>query len=159
MTQGFDESRSAARVIFDDRLDPQGFQELNPRGESDPMKLYLSVLKELDNYFLIRGLTYLDGQRKLLSDAVDAVLQAVSGTVTAIPFQPGLSKSTTIRALLKVFAQEFRTHTPIAQRIGGVITVVEKTAEAEELEKLCNGPGDWGPVAKAISSPNDYNLA
>ena len=159
MTQGFDATRSAVRAIFEDRADLQGFTKLNPRGGADPMKLYPSVLKELDNYFLIRGLTYLPGQRELLSDAVEAVLTAAPETVTAIPFQPGLSKSTMIRASLKVFAREFRSHTLIAQRIGGVITVVEKTAEAEELEKLCNGPGGWDPVAKAISAPNDYNLA
>ena len=159
MTQGLDATRSAVRAIFEDRADPRGFTKMNPRSESDPMQLYPSVLKELDNYFLIRGQTYLDGQRELLSAAVEAVLTAAPETVTAIPFQPGLSKSTMIRASLEVFAREFRSHTLIAQRIGGVITVVEKTAEAEELEKLCNGPGGWDPVAKAISAPNDYNLA
>ena len=45
------------------------------------------------------------------------------------------------------------------QTIGGVIVVVEKTSEAEELEELCNGAGDRPPVARAISAPNDYNLS
>lgn len=94
----------------------------------------------------------------MLAGAAEAVLQASPGTVTAIPFQPGIGKSTLIRALLTVFAQEFQHATPIAQTIGGVIVVVEKTAEAEELEALCNDTGAK-IVAKAISSPNDYNLS
>lgn len=64
-----------------------------------------------------------------------------------------------IRTLLTVFSREFQENTSIAQVIGGVIMVVEKTAEAEELEELCNGFRNQAPVAKAISAPNDYNLA
>lgn len=123
------------------------------------MKLYPRVLEKLDHYFSMRGLTYLSGQRELLAKAIETVLQASPGTVTAIPFQPGLGKSTLIRALLEVFSNEFRENTPIAQNIGGVIVVVEKTAEADELEELCNGPRNRPPVARAISAPNDYNLA
>lgn len=95
----------------------------------------------------------------MLAQSVEMVLQAAPGEVTAIPFQPGLGKSTLIRALLAVFSCEFQQNTAIAQTIGGVIVVVEKTAEAEELEKLCNSAGDGPPVARAISAPNDYNLA
>lgn len=94
-----------------------------------------------------------------MADATEAVLQAVPDTVTAIPFQPGLGKSTLIRALLAVMAQEFQDRTSIARAIGGVIVVVEKTAEAEELETLCNTQRAERPVAKAVFSPNDYNLA
>lgn len=131
-------------------------KNLIPRSASDPMRLYPLVLKELDNYFSKRSLKYLSGQRELLSHAVEAVLQAAPGTVTAIPFQPGLGKSTLIRALLKVLSLEFQQNTLIAQTIGGVIIAVEKTVEAEELELLCNGNGEQEPVARAISSPNDY---
>lgn len=130
-----------------------------PRNESDPERLYGHVMKKIKSYFSTRGLTYIPGQEALLSKAVDAVLRATPGTVTAIPFQPGLGKSTLIRALLAVFADEFRAKTPIADTVGGVIVVVEKTAEAEELETLCNASKDYPAVAKAISAPNDYNLA
>lgn len=123
------------------------------------MKLYPRVLEKLDDFFLMRGLTYLPGQRELLAQAAEAVLQAVPGTTAAIPFQPGLGKSTLIRALLEVFSNGFRENTSIAQAIGGVIVVVEKTSEAEELEELCNRPEERIPVARAISAPNDYNLA
>lgn len=129
------------------------------RSERDPMRLYTRVLTYLDHLFSIHNITYLSGQRELLADATEAVLQAVPGTVTAIPFQPGLGKSTLIRALLAVMAQEFQDRTSIAQAIGGVIVVVEKTAEAEELETLCNTHRTERPVAKAVFSPNDYNLA
>lgn len=96
------------------------------------------------------GLTYLSGQRDLLAQAVEAVLQAVPSTAAAILFQPGLGKSTMIRTLMTVFSREFQENTSIAQAIGGVIVVVEKTAEAEELEELCNGFRNQAPVAKAI---------
>lgn len=141
------------------RNSEEGFIEMKPRRASDPMRLYSLVLKELDQYLLMRNLTYVSGQRELLTEAVEAILQAVPGTVTAIPFQPGLGKSTLIRALLAVFSREFAHNTLIAQEVGGVIVVVEKTAEAEELESLCNEAGSGRIIAKAISSPNDYNLA
>ena len=159
MRQGFSESRPAVRAIPEVRQDIRGFKYLNPRSKSDPMLLHPRGMEELDNYFSIRSATYLSGQRELLAQAAEAVLQAVTGTVTAIPFQPGLGKSTLIRALLGVFSNEFQENTLIAQAIGGVIVVVEKTAEAEELEELCNGAGDRFPVARAISAPNDYNLS
>ena len=63
------------------------FKKLEHRRDSDPMKLYSYVLKKLDDYFSIRGLTYLPGQRDLLAKAAETILQAVSGTVTAIPFR------------------------------------------------------------------------
>ena len=49
---------------------------------------------------------------------------------------------------------------PIAKRLAGVIVVVEKTSEGEELEDLCNRglePGE-PPVARLVSSVNEYNL-
>ncbi len=150
---------SENRTISENRNDDSGFEKLQPRSNSDTMRLYPHVLEELDNYFSMRGLTYLPGQRELLAKATEAVLQAVPGTATAIPFQPGLGKSTQIRALLTVFSQEFSLNTSIAQNIGGVIVVVEKTAEAEELEQLCNKFNPDRIIAKAISAPNDYNLA
>lgn len=158
MRQGVSETRPAVRTTPEVRENIGGFKHLNPRSKSDPMLLHPLVMKELDNYFSIRGLTYLSNQRKLLAQAVEAVLQAVPGTVTAIPFQPGLGKSTLIRAMLAVFSREFHQNTSIAQVLGGVIVVVEKTAEAEELELLCNN-GIEPIIARAISSPNDYNLA
>ncbi len=159
MRQGVSAVGSEVRAIAGDRENPDDFKTLNRRDESDPMRLYSPVLEELDNYFSTRGLTYLSGQRELLAQAVESVLQAVPGATVAIPFQPGLGKSTLICALLKVLSFEFQRNTLIGQTVGGVIVVVEKTEEAEELEQLCNGPGGQHPVAKAISAPNDYNLS
>jgi hypothetical protein len=152
---------SEVREIYKNREDEKDadFKRLKKREPDDPIRLCNRVLEQLDHHFLIYQRTYLSGQRELLADAVKAVLQAASGTVTAIPFQPGLGKSTMIRALLDVCSQEFRDGTAIAQRLGGIIIVVEKTAEAEELEQLCNMYARDGPIATAISSPNDYNLA
>lgn len=159
MTQGVLTPSSTVRTVSAVRSSIGNFKKLIFRSASDPMCLYSQMLDELDNYFLTRGLPYLSGQREMLAHAIEAVLQAVPGTVTAIPFQPGLGKSTQIRALLKVFSREFLLNTPIAQKIGGVIAVVEKTAEAEELEQLCNRFSLNQNIAKAISAPNDYNLA
>ena len=107
------------------------FKKLEHRKDSDPMKLYPHVLKKLDDYFSIRGLTYLPGQRELLAKAAETILQAVSGTVTAIPFQPGVGKTTLMYALLLIFSLEFLSNTPIAKEIGGVIVVVEKKFKRE----------------------------
>lgn len=81
--------------------------------------------------------------------------------VFAVPLVPGGGKSTLLRALLTVFAEVFRGMSdPIAQRLGGIVVVVEKTAEGDELEQLCNNglePGE-PPVARLLSAVNDYNL-
>lgn len=146
---------SAVRGHLDDRI---SLHMLHPRQADDPMRLCGRIMTQLDHYFSMRHLTYLSGQRDLFFQAVTAILQAQPGTVTAVPFQPGLGKSTLIRALLEILSEEFRGGTPIAERMGGVLVVVEKTAEADELEQLCNQAGGT-PVAKAISSINDYNLS
>lgn len=159
MIQGIMDITSEIRDGCGVRDDLSRFKKLVPRRDSDPVKLYPVVLKKLDDYFSIRNLTYLPGQRELLAATAETVLQAVPGTATAIPLQPGLGKSTLIRALLTAFSHEFLLNTPIAQKIGGVIVVVEKTAEAEELEQLCNRFSPEQNIAKAISAPNDYNLA
>lgn len=57
MIQGLEAVSSAVRTTSENRGDTQGFKELKPRGESDPMKLYLPMLEELDNHFSIRNLT------------------------------------------------------------------------------------------------------
>lgn len=131
----------------------------HPRSADDPMRLSLRVQKRLKHYFLKRNLTWLSGLREMMNGAIEAILQACPGSVTAIPFQPGLGKSTLIRALLEECSEEFGNQTPIAQRIGGIIVVVEKTAEAEELAQLCNQHSEGHPIARAISSVNDYNLS
>ena len=93
----------------------------------------------------------------MLFDAAKSILQAVPGRVTAVPLQPGLGKSTLLRALLVVMAIEFQRSTPIAGTIGGVIVVVEKSCEAHSLEEMCNEAAGQR-VAVVIESPNDYNL-
>lgn len=88
MNQGLTDRGSEVREDSANRERAAEFPKLNRRSPSDPMRLSADILKELDNYFSTRGLTYLPDQRELLSKVVDAVLQAVAGTVTAIPFQP-----------------------------------------------------------------------
>ena len=93
----------------------------HPRDADDPMRLSLRVQERLKHYFLKRNLTWLSGLREMMNGAIEAILQACPGSVTAIPFQPGLGKSTLIRALLEECSEEFRNQTPIAQRIGGIL--------------------------------------
>lgn len=132
---------------------------LIPRNLADPMRLLQRIMTQLDNYFSIRDLTYLPGQRELLRQQAEAILTATPASVTAVPLVPGAGKSTLIRSILAVMAEEFFHDTPIAHTIGGVIVVVEKTAEAHELEALCNSFNPDSPVACVIQSPNDYNLS
>lgn len=138
----------------------EDFTQLCPRAVDDPQRLHGRVMESLDHYFLTRGSTYLSGQRETLSDIVNAVLDDSHQGVFAVPLIPG-GKSTLLRALLTVFAEVFRDVSDhIAQRLGGVIVVVEKTAEGDELEVLCNRglePGE-PPVARLLSAVNDYNL-
>lgn len=147
---------SADRAVRD-----QEFTQLCPRTEDDPQRLYGRVTKTLDHYFFTRGLTYLDGQRDALSDIIKEVLDDSRQGVFAVPLVPGGGKSTVMRALLTVFAEVFRDISdPIAQRLGGVIVVVEKASEGDELQQLCNcglEPGE-PPVARLLSAVNDYNL-
>lgn len=137
------------------------FTQLRPRAQDDPQRLHGKVMKALDHYFLTRGSTYLSGQRDALSDIVRAVLDDGQTGMFAIPLVPGGGKSTLLRALLTVFAEVFRDMSdPIAKRLGGVIVVVEKASEGDELQQLCNcglEPGE-PPVARLISAVNDYNL-
>ena len=137
------------------------FTQLRPRAVDDPQRLYSRVMESLDYLFSTRNTTYLSGQREALSAIVKAVLDDGQTGIFAVPLVPGGGKSTVMRALLTVFAEVFRDASdPVAQRLGGVIVVVEKTAEGDELEQLCNNglePGEPA-VARLISSTNDYNL-
>ena len=133
----------------------EDFTQLCPRAVDDPQRLHGRVMESLDHYFLTRGSTYLSGQRDALSDIVRAVLDDGQTGMFAVPLVPGGGKSTVMRALLTVFAEVFRDISdPIAKRLGGVIVVVEKTAEGDELEVLCNRglePGE-PPVARLLSA-------
>lgn len=133
------------------------FLTLQHRTENDPMRLRDRVAQRLKHYFSTRGLTYPSEQHHMLMDAADAILSAAPGTVTAVPLVPGGGKSTLIRALLTVFSEEFRNDTPIAQSLGGVVVVVEKSSEAHELETICNSE-EGPPMALVIESANDFNL-
>lgn len=115
------------------------FTQLRPRAVDDPQRLYSRVMESLDYLFSTRNTTYLSGQREALSAIVKAVLDDGQTGIFAVPLVPGGGKSTVMRALLTVFAEVFRDASdPVAQRLGGVIVVVEKTAEGDELEQLCN---------------------
>lgn len=137
------------------------FIQLRPRTKDDPQRLHSQVMAVLDHYFSTRGSTYLSGQRDALARITDAILDDSRRGISAIPLVPGGGKSTLMRALLTVFTMVFRDMSnPVANRLGGVIVVVEKTVEGEELEYLCNRglePGE-PPVARLVSSVNEYNL-
>lgn len=147
---------SEDREVRDDE-----FAQLRPRKADDPQRLHGRVMEALDHFFLTRGSTYLSDQRDALSRIVDEVLDDSRPGITAVPLVPGGGKSTLLRALLTVFTMVFRDMSnPVANRLGGVIVVVEKTSEGEELEDLCNRglePGE-PPVARLISSVNEYHL-
>ena len=103
-------------------------------------------------------ITYISGQLESLSAATEAALTAEQGTVTVCSLAPGGGKSTLLRALMIVFAELFADcENPIAQRLGGVILVVEKSAEGHEYEDLCNRTAGRR-VATLIESVNDFNL-
>lgn len=152
---------TASAASADRSVRVEDFPSLRPRAVDDPQRLYSRVMESLDHLFSTRGATYLSGQREALSAIVKVVLDDSHQGVFAVPLVPGGGKSTLLRALLTVFAEVFRDVSDhIAQRLGGVIVVVEKTAEGDELEVLCNRglePGE-PPVARLLSAVNDYNL-
>lgn len=152
---------TALHASADRAVRVEEFTQLRPRAQDDPQRLHGKVMKALDHYFLTRGSTYLSGQRDALSDIVRAVLDDGQTGMFAVPLVPGGGKSTLLRALLTVFAEVFRDMPdPIAKRLGGVIVVVEKASEGDELQQLCNcglEPGE-PPVARLLSAVNDYNL-
>lgn len=135
------------------------FKTLCRRVEDDPMHLCGEVVDIIKNYFLKSNSTLLlPAQRDALTEIAKSILSAAPDTATAVPLVPGGGKSTLIRALLEILSKTFFDMTaPIAQRIGGIIVVVEKSSEAHSLEDLCNRAAGQR-VAVVIESPNDYNL-
>lgn len=126
----------------------------------DPVRLLPIIMNALDHYFLKFNLTYLSGQRAMLQAAAEGVLTTSPGTVTTIPLAPGSGKSTLIRAILSVVSEAFFKNTPIGKKLGGVIVVLEKTAEAYELAELCNRVDSLShTIAAVVEAPNDYNLS
>lgn len=117
------------------------------------------VMDELDEYFSTRGLTYLSGQRELLRDTVRLMLGEAESPVTTIPLLPGMGKSTLVRALVKVLTREFSRMSDYAKSLGGVILVVEKTAEAYELRDLIQENAPDRDLVRVLESPNDFNIA
>ncbi len=117
------------------------------------------VMDELDEYFSTRGLTYLSGQRELLRDTVRLMLGEAKEPVTTIPLLPGMGKSTLVRALVKVLTREFVRMSDYAKSLGGVILVVEKTAEAYELRDLIQENAPNRDLVRVLESPNDFNIA
>ena len=141
---------TASAASADRAVRVEEFSPLRPRAEDDPQRLRGRVMKALDHYFLTRGSTYLSGQREALSAIVKTVLDDSHQGVFAVPLVPGGGKSTLLRALLTVFAEVSRDMSdPIAQRLGGVVVVVEKTAEGDELEELCNRGLEPGEIGRA----------
>ena len=117
------------------------------------------VMDELDEYFSTRGVTYISGQRELLRDTVRLMLGEAEVPVTTIPLLPGMGKSTLVRALVKVLTREFVRMSDYAKSLGGVILVVEKTAEAYELRDLIQENAPNRDLVRVLESPNDFNIA
>ena len=117
------------------------------------------VMDELDEYFSTRGITYISGQRELLRDTVRLMLGEAEKPVTTIPLLPGMGKSTLVRALVKVLTREFVRMSDYAKSLGGVILVVEKTAEAYELRDLIQENAPNRDLVRVLESPNDFNIA
>ena len=117
------------------------------------------VMDELDEYFSTRGVTYISGQRELLRDTVRLMLGEAEVPVTTIPLLPGMGKSTLVRALVKVLTREFVRMSDYAKSLGGVILVVEKTAEAYELRDLIQENASNRDLVRVLESPNDFNIA
>lgn len=116
------------------------------------------VMEELDGIFKDRGVKYIPGQRESLEDAVKEIISKPNGEVIVVPIVPGGGKSTLIKAILKVLSREFYSKKEFLNIVGGVIVVVEKTADARELCKLCC-EGNHPEAATVIESPNDFNLS
>ena len=121
--------------------------------------LTAQVMDELDEYFSTRGLTYLSGQRELLRQTVRLMLGEAESPVTTIPLLPGMGKSTLVRALVTVLTREFSRMSDYAKWLGGVILVVEKTAEAYELRDLIQEHAPNRDLVRVLESPNDFNIA
>lgn len=134
------------------------FRHLVHRADDDPMRLHGAVIQEVKNYFSSMHLTFLPGQLECLSAAVKTMLTAKPGTIIVCPLAPGGGKSSLLRTQMAVFAKAFSDEeSPIARRLGGVILVVEKSAEGHEYESLCNRTAGR-QVAVVIESANDFNL-
>ena len=109
------------------------FTHLRPRSEGDLMRLWMRIYNELKDLFNAQYVRLLPGQIETLGAAVEAVFKAAPGSVAVVPLAPGGGKSTLIRAFLKVAAEVLRDmRSLLAQRLGGVIVVVEKSDEAQK---------------------------
>ncbi|WP_313530738.1 hypothetical protein [Anaerotignum sp.] len=131
---------------------------LKPTEKKLRLVLISSIMSELDKLFTERNVKYIKGQRDCLKKVVEALCKRSDGSTTIVPLIPGVGKSTLIRAMLSVLSREFYNGSDLAEMVGGVIVVVEKTAEARELYELCR-VGSYPQVATVIESPNDFNLS
>ena len=131
---------------------------LKRRQEGDPMKLYGKICKGLRKIFQSEGAAVTDSQLDILDNVTEKILCAEPNTVSVIPLAPGGGKSTLIRAMLKVFAEEFTDiGSDIAKAVGGIVVVTQKSIEGHELVKLCNDAAHC-EVATLVEGPNDSNL-
>ena len=131
---------------------------LTPRAEDDLMRLFGRIRQELQASFQRYGIHPLPGQMEELEAAVQEILTGTSGSVTVVPLVPGGGKSTLLRAFLTVAAQVLADmSTPLSQKLGGVVVVVEKSDEGHQLAELCNRSAG-SRVAAVVESPNDANL-
>ena len=69
-----------------------------------------------------------------------------------------MGKSTLVRALVKVLTREFVRMSDYAKSLGGVILVVEKTAEAYELRDLIQENAPNRDLVRVLEGPNDLIL-
>ena len=140
-----------------DQLDESGFFKLKPTEPNDPIRLEHEIGRRLSHRFKERKQKLYEGQFEALQEVIAGVLNAVPNTVAAIPLVPGGGKSTAIEAMSELFAERFAAGDPIAQRVGGVVIVVESSLEAHQLADICTEAGGDNVVA-VVEGVNDSNL-
>lgn len=118
---------------------------LTPRAEDDLMRLFGRIRQELQDAFQRYSIHPLPGQIEELETAVQAILTGTPGSVTVVPLVPGGGKSTLLRAFLTVAAQVLSDmSTPLSQKLGGVVVVVEKVMKATNWRSFAIAPPTAG---------------
>lgn len=137
------------------RAGENGFEKLHRRPDDE--RIVLEVMQEIKRIFQSHDLSFFNGQQVLLEQSVRQILNFERERPIVIPLPPGYGKSTLLRAMLRVLAREFAQGTAYAEKVSGLVIVVEKTAEAYQLRDLANRFSD--NIAHVLEGPNDYNIS